>query len=104
MNPDVLLFDEPTAGLDPRTGEWLTGLIEELAAAGKTIVMATHDLDNLDRLADRCLVFSEDHRIIADGTPTKILSQRQLLLVVNLTHTKTRLHRSPEERAEVDDR
>jgi len=104
MNPDVLLFDEPTAGLDPRTGEWLTGLIEELAAAGKTIVMATHDLDNLDRLADRCLAFTEDHRIIAEGTPAEILGQRQLLLVVNLTHTKTRLHRSPEERAEVDDR
>ena len=34
MNPDVLMFDEPTAGLDPRTAEWLTGLIEELAAAG----------------------------------------------------------------------
>lgn len=91
MNPEVLLFDEPTAGLDPRTGEWLTGLIEELAAAGKTIVMATHDLDNLDRLADRCLVFSEDHRIIADGTPTEILGQRQLLLDVNLTHTRTRV-------------
>lgn len=91
MNPEVLLFDEPTAGLDPRTGEWLTGLIEELAAAGKTIVMATHDLDNLDRLADRCLVFSEDHRIVADGTPTEILGQRQLLLDVNLTHTRTRV-------------
>jgi len=91
MNPDVLLFDEPTAGLDPRTGEWLTGLIAELAAAGKTIVMATHDLDNLDRLADRCLVFTEEHRIIADGTPAEILSQRQLLLDVNLTHARSRL-------------
>ncbi|HEY1280375.1 MAG TPA: ABC transporter ATP-binding protein, partial [Acidimicrobiales bacterium] len=54
MNPEVLLFDEPTANLDPRTAEWLTTLIEELAAAGKTIVHATHDLDSLDRLADRC--------------------------------------------------
>lgn len=90
MNPEVLLFDEPTAGLDPRTGEWLTGLIEELAAAGKTIVMATHDLDNLDRLADRCLVFSEQHRIVADGAPAEILGRRELLLEVNLTHSRTR--------------
>jgi len=93
MNPDVLLFDEPTAGLDPRTGEWLTGLIEELAVAGKTIVMATHDLDNLDRLADRCVVFGEDHRIVADDTAAGILGQRQLLLDVNLTHARTRIAR-----------
>jgi len=93
MNPDVLLFDEPTAGLDPRTGEWLTGLIEELAVAGKTIVMATHDLDNLDRLADRCVVFGEDHRIVADDSTVRILEQRQLLLDVNLTHARTRIAR-----------
>jgi cobalt/nickel transport system ATP-binding protein len=93
MNPDVLLFDEPTAGLDPRTGEWLTGLIEELAVAGKTVVMATHDLDNLDRLADRCVVFGEDHRIVADDTAAGILGQRQLLLDVNLTHARTRIAR-----------
>jgi cobalt/nickel transport system ATP-binding protein len=90
MNPDVLLFDEPTAGLDPRAQEWLTGLIEELGAAGKTIVHATHDLDLLDRLADRCLVFSEDHRLVADATPAAILANRDLLLDVNLIH-----HRSP---------
>jgi len=90
MNPDVLLFDEPTAGLDPRTGEWLTALIEELAAAGKTIVLATHDLDSLDRLADRCLVFSEEHRIVADGLPGDVLGQRRLLSEVNLTPASTR--------------
>jgi cobalt/nickel transport system ATP-binding protein len=84
MNPDVLLFDEPTAALDPRTQEWLTRLIEQLADSGKTIVLATHDLHALDRLADRCLVFSEDHRIVADGCPDEILAQRELLVEVNL--------------------
>ena len=67
MNPEVLLFDEPTAALDPRTQEWLVELILELNRAGKTIVMATHDLDILDTVADRCVVFSEDHRIAAEG-------------------------------------
>jgi cobalt/nickel transport system ATP-binding protein len=86
MNPDVLLFDEPTAALDPRAKQWLTGLIEELGRAGKTIVHATHDLDLLDRLADRCLVFGEDHRLIADGSPAEILADRELLLSVNLVH------------------
>jgi cobalt/nickel transport system ATP-binding protein len=91
MNPDVLLFDEPTAALDPRTAEWLTSLIEDLAAAGKTIVLATHDLDSLERLADRCVVFTEDHRIAAERTPGELLADRDLLLRVNLIHTHTRL-------------
>ena len=92
MNPEVLLFDEPTAALDPRTQEWLTGLIEELADAGKTIVHATHDLEVLDRLADRCLVFSEEHRIVAEGTPADVLADSDLLVSVNLVHPRTRPH------------
>lgn len=91
MNPEVLLFDEPTAALDPRTQEWLTRLIEQLADAGKTIVLATHDLHALDRLADRCLVFSEDHRVVADGTPDAILGRRDLLVDVNLIDEQTAL-------------
>ena len=91
VNPEVLLFDEPTAALDPRTAEWLTGLIEDLAGAGKTVVLATHDLDSLDRLADRCVVFSEQHQIVAEGSPAHVLAQRDLLLGVNLIHEQTRL-------------
>src|SRR5262249_11477175 len=56
MNPEVLLFDEPTAALDPRTQQWLLELLVELGRAGKTIVLATHDLDVLDWVAHRCLV------------------------------------------------
>jgi cobalt/nickel transport system ATP-binding protein len=91
MNPEVLLFDEPTAALDPRTQHWLTQLIVELNAAGKTIVLATHDLDVLDLLADRALVFSEDHRIVRDGTPADVLADRELLTGVNLIHEQSRL-------------
>src|SRR5437660_442346 len=84
MNPEVLLFDEPTAALDPRTAEWLMDLIVDLNRAGKTIVLATHDLDILDVLADRCVVFSEDHRIAAEGSPGDVLADRALLESVNL--------------------
>ena len=80
MNPEVLLFDEPTAALDPRTQQWLIELIVELNRAGKTIVLATHDLDTLDVLADRCLVFSEEHRIVGEGAPREVLADRDLLL------------------------
>ncbi|MGZ4149617.1 MAG: energy-coupling factor ABC transporter ATP-binding protein [Actinomycetota bacterium] len=93
MNPEVLLFDEPTAALDPRTQGWLVELIAELNHAGKTIVMATHDLDILDVVADRCLVFSEDHRIVAEGPPGVVLEDRDLLLRVNLIHDHTHIHR-----------
>jgi cobalt/nickel transport system ATP-binding protein len=93
MNPEVLLFDEPTAALDPRTQAWLVELILELNRAGKTIVMATHDLDILETVADRCLVFSEDHRVAAEGPPARILHDRELLLRVNLIHDHTHIHR-----------
>ena len=87
MNPEVLLFDEPTAALDPRTQQWLIELIVELNAAGKTIVLATHDLDPLDLLADRCIVFSEDHRIAAEGPPAVVVADRGLLRATNLVRT-----------------
>src|SRR5438309_5887772 len=54
MNPEVILLDESTAALGPRTQDWLVDLIEQLGAAGKTIVLATHALDTLERRADRC--------------------------------------------------
>ena len=93
MNPEVLLFDEPTAALDPRTQAWLLELIAELNRAGKTIVMATHDLDILEPLADRCVVFSEEHTVVAAGAPGAVLGDRELLLGVNLIHDHSHVHR-----------
>jgi len=92
MNPEVLIFDEPTAALDPRTQQWLTELIVELNRAGKTIIIATHDLPSLEQLADRCVVFDEQHRIVAEGTPAEILANTDLLLDVNLIHAHSHVH------------
>ncbi|MCU1457040.1 MAG: transporter ATP-binding protein [Actinomycetia bacterium] len=94
MNPEVLLFDEPTAALDPRNQQWLLELIVELNRWGKSIVMATHDLDVLELLADRCVVFSEDHRVAAEGAPGEILGDRALLRSVNLVHEHFHAHGS----------
>ena len=66
MNPSVLLFDEPTAALDPATQTWFLDLLDELATAGKTLVVATHDLATVQRLADRQVVIGEDHRVVED--------------------------------------
>ena len=91
-SPDVLLFDEPTAGLDPRTQDWFCDLVVELHRAGKTIVCATHDLAALDQLADRCVVFSEEHRIVAAGSPAEILADLPLLEATNLVHLHAHRH------------
>jgi cobalt/nickel transport system ATP-binding protein len=92
MNPEVLLFDEPTAALDPRTQQWLIELIVELNAAGKSIVLATHDLATLERLADRCIVFSEDHRVAGCGRTEDVLGDEDLLVAVNLIHEHAHSH------------
>ena len=68
-------------------------LIVELNASGKTIVLATHDLDTLDMLADRCIVFSEDHQVAAQGTPDRILGDHELLVDVNVIHDHRHAHR-----------
>lgn len=62
VNPEVLILDEPLAGLDRRTQEWLTGFLLKLKAAGKTMVIATHDEILADKLGDRYIIFDEDHR------------------------------------------
>ncbi|MCU1429867.1 MAG: transporter ATP-binding protein [Actinomycetia bacterium] len=92
MNPEVLLFDEPTAALDPRAQQWLVALIAELHASGKTIIIATHDLDRLEAIADRCIVFSEDHELVADGPTRAILDDVALLQRVNLVHDHAHVH------------
>jgi cobalt/nickel transport system ATP-binding protein len=92
MNPELLLFDEPTAGLDPRSRHWLLELMIELGEAGKTIVFASHELDQLESIADRCLVLSEQHRELAVGVPAEILADRELLLAANLVHEHAHRH------------
>jgi len=91
-NPDVLLLDEPTAGLDPRTQLWLVELLQELGRAGKTIITATHDLETVEQISNRSLVMSEDHRIVVDGDVEHVLNNRELLLSTNLIHEHMHVH------------
>lgn len=93
VNPEVLLLDEPTANLDPRSQHWLLNFLLALSRVGKTIIVATHDLVTVPVLAQRVLVLGEDHRLIAAGEPEEILSDRELLLKANLVHPDYHLHR-----------
>ena len=91
-NPDVLLLDEPTAGLDPRTQLWLVELLQELGQAGKTIIIATHDLEIIEQISKRAIVMGEDHSVKVDGSAEEVLSDFDLLLAANLIHEHMHLH------------
>ncbi len=69
--PAVLFLDEPTTGLDPRSRLALWGVVEDLVAAGTTVLLTTQYLEEADRLADRIAVV--DHgRVITEGTATEL--------------------------------
>jgi cobalt/nickel transport system ATP-binding protein len=92
LRPDVVLLDEPTASLDPRTKWVLVDLIGRLSAAGRTLVVATHELDIVPLIADRVVVLGEDGRVVADGLPSAILADRDLLVRANLIHEHLHEH------------
>lgn len=92
MNPEVLLFDEPTNGLDPRTECFLVELMFALSEAGKTLVIATHDLSLVDELHTKVALLSEEHRIEKTGFSEDILKDEDLLLKVNLIHEHIHYH------------
>lgn len=92
MDPQVLLLDEPTAGLDPRSSQTLVDLIREAQGNGKTVITATNDLHIVAEIASRVLVFGEDRRILASGPPEEILTNRPILLSANLVHAHRHAH------------
>jgi cobalt/nickel transport system ATP-binding protein len=91
LEPAVLLLDEPTAALDPRTKWVLVNLIRRLAE-DRTTVTATHDLDIVPLIANRVLVLGEERRVLASGTPDEILADRDLLIRANLIHAHLHGH------------
>jgi cobalt/nickel transport system ATP-binding protein len=92
MNPEILLFDEPTMGLDPKTQCFLVELMLALNEAGKTLVIATHDLSLVDELQATVGVLSEEHRMEKTGSAIDILKDEDLLLRVNLIHEHIHRH------------
>ena len=84
LSPDVWLLDEPSAGLDPTSVAWLIDFISRQGKTGKTVVTATHDLSILEEIADRVTIISEQHRIVAEGSPHRILTDKALLVSAGL--------------------
>jgi ABC-2 type transport system ATP-binding protein len=69
-DPDIVLLDEPTANLDPSTARDVRELLRELKARGRAIVISTHNLDEVERLADRVALIAT--RLIAIGKPAAL--------------------------------
>jgi len=69
--PQVLILDEPTVGLDIESRNIIWQLLKDLRNNGMTIILSSHYLDEIDKLADR-LVIIDDGRVIAQGTPAEL--------------------------------
>lgn len=83
MQPEILLLDEPAAGLDPRAHKEMLELVADLRDRGTTIVMASHDMDDLAAYCDRILVL-DDGRQVALGSTAEVFAQRELLESIGL--------------------
>ena len=83
MRPRVLVMDEPVAGLDPVAREEFLELIDELHRSGLSIIMASHSMDDLARLADRVLVLA-DGEVFRLGTPQEVFADVEGLRSVGL--------------------
>jgi ABC-2 type transport system ATP-binding protein len=99
--PRLLLLDEPTTGLDPRSRIELWDAIRELVGRGTDVVLTTQYLDEADHLADRIVIV--DHgRVVADGSPEEL--KRRLGQSVIEVHVRDRkdLHRAADALARLD--
>jgi cobalt/nickel transport system ATP-binding protein len=92
LDPQVLLLDEPTAGLDPRSSRTLVDLVLASCDQGKTVVMSSNDLHVVREIATRVVVLGEDRCVLASGAPDAILQDRALLHRANLVHRHRHVH------------
>ncbi len=84
METKVLILDEPTAGLDPRGRDRILGMVKELhARGGVTVIMVSHSMDDIARLATRLIVMNKG-RLVADGTPRELFRQVEMMESVGL--------------------
>ena len=83
MKPEIMILDEPTAGLDPKGAIKIMNLLSQLNSEGITIVISTHDVDLVSQYVNKIFVMA-DGEIIGDGTPKEIFSNEELIKKANL--------------------
>lgn len=92
VDPDILLLDEPTAGLDPKTSRDIVDIILAANQRGKTIVTATHDLHIVEEISDLAHVFGVEKKIVRSGAHGEILADEEFLRANNLIHIHRHRH------------
>ncbi|MGH9614376.1 MAG: energy-coupling factor ABC transporter ATP-binding protein [Bryobacteraceae bacterium] len=95
LDPEVLLLDEPSAGLDPGSQSQIVDFLVSCGNGSKTVITATHDLDTLEDIADRCYVL-EGGRIAGEGTPLAVLHDVALLERTKLIRPHHHVHEGGE--------
>jgi len=101
-HPDILVMDEPTAGVDAANQDVLAGVLARLAGEGTTMLIVTHELEALSGIVTRIVAMSSG-RIVFDGTPTEFERHHSRLAVVGhahhsgdeADHTESRLAAAP---------
>ena len=83
MEPEVLVLDEPMAGLDPAARRDFLGLIDRLHREGLTVVMVSHSMDDLANCCDRIVVMNEG-AVFAEGTPAQVFARANELKSIGL--------------------
>lgn len=78
IEPKILIFDEPTAGLDPQGEQEMMGIIQEAKKSGQTVIVITHTMDHVLEVADNVIVMNEG-QILLDGTPYDVFTNPILL-------------------------
>ncbi len=96
LDPEVLLLDEPTAALDPRSQSQIIDLLIGWGDGSKTVITATHDLGLVEDIADYCYVL-QSGKVAAEGNPGEVLGDTGVLEKANLIHA----HRHRHERGDV---
>jgi lipooligosaccharide transport system ATP-binding protein len=94
-NPDLLILDEPTIGLDPQARHLIWEKLKTLQAQGNTIVLTTHYLDEASRLCDR-LVIMDNGKILVEGAPADLVRDQ-------VGHEIVEVEKSPEVTACLDE-
>jgi len=92
MEPEVMLLDEPSANLDPRTSRQLINIISGLKEKGYTIITSTQDIHIAPEIADRAIVLSEEKQIVQDADICDVLQDKAFLEKHNLVHVHAHKH------------
>jgi cobalt/nickel transport system ATP-binding protein len=93
LQPQVLLLDEPTTGLDPSSQGHLIDFLLQWAKEDKCLVFSTQDLDIVEEIATRVIVMGKEHNIMADGQPEDFLFNPDFLVKTNLVHEHSHRHK-----------